>query len=102
MDIILYLKAQKVLVFCSSNCRLGTFDAVLCKNNLSLDKLWYDYAGGDGMDVKAMLKKLFVRYGMMGANSASARGCYEPLVPEKLVKKVPENVANREVNSHKK
>lgn len=38
------------------------------------------------MDKKTMLKKLFTRYAILGANSASARGCYETPVPYDLIK----------------
>lgn len=39
------------------------------------------------MNTKAMLQKLFTRYGILGAQSASVRGCYEEPVPAVLIKK---------------
>lgn len=39
------------------------------------------------MALKTMLKKLFTKYAVMGANSASLRGCYEHVVPNVLIKK---------------
>lgn len=36
------------------------------------------------VNMKNMLQKLFVKYGVTGANSASIRGCYEAPVPEVL------------------
>lgn len=49
------------------------------------------------MDKKAMLKKLFTRYAVLGAQSASARGCYETPIPDALTKKVAsgERIMNR-------
>ncbi len=33
------------------------------------------------MNMKIILQKFFVKYGMMGAQSASGRGCHEMAVP---------------------
>ncbi|MBQ8616629.1 MAG: hypothetical protein IJ418_03840 [Clostridia bacterium] len=39
------------------------------------------------MEIKTMLRKVFERYAKLGANSASARGCYEMSVPAAIAKK---------------
>lgn len=39
------------------------------------------------MAIKTMLRKVFERYAKLGANSASARGCYEMPVPAVMTKK---------------
>lgn len=38
------------------------------------------------MDIKTILRKVFKRYAELGANSVSARGCYEPPVPNVDIK----------------
>lgn len=40
------------------------------------------------MGIKTMLRKVFERYAVLGANSASARGCYEMPIPAYFSKKV--------------
>ena len=40
------------------------------------------------MDVKAMLQKMFIRYGVEGAHNPSPRGCYEPVVPDVLKRRI--------------
>lgn len=50
------------------------------------------------MDMKAILRKSFVRYGIIGICNPSWRGCHEPTVPTALIK----NFAFRSVSAKKK
>lgn len=49
------------------------------------------------MDMKAILRKSFVRYGIIGICNPSWRGCHEPTVPTALIK----NFAFRSVSAKK-
>ena len=62
----------------------GTYESILCKKFFC--KILFAIIETEVINVnmKNMLQKLFVKYGVTGANSASIRGCYEAPVPEVL------------------
>ena len=53
------------------------------------------------MGIKAILRKSFARYGIIGIRNPSWRGCHEPTVPTALVKDFAIRSVSGKINKHK-